>query len=426
MHRSPPTPDVDIPRQRDRSAAPIEDQGLGPASLPPGAGDSVDRTDTGNPWRRAVRSALGVWFAAGSAHVLVSLYIWIVSQKGNHPLRDIVGAGHVWDAVHYLRIAAKGYEGRDDSPAFFPLYPYTVRYVDKILPEGQLVAALTVSAICALGALILMHRLAEYEFGSAVAGRATLYLAAFPASFFLFVAYNESMFIMLAIGTLYFVRRGNWWLAGALGGLACLSRMFGILLVLPMAWEYLRQCGWRWREIRTDVLAIGLIPAGLGVYAAYLWLTYGDPLKFSSAQNAWQRKYVFPGQALWDSLMSIVHNTQPFLNRPNLGSVMELASLTLAIVLLVLALVGPWKFRRDQAYLVVYGGVGLLLLSSMELGGGGSVLQSAPRLILETVPIFLVLARIGARQNVDRFVLVVGFSLQAVLMLLYLNGIFVA
>lgn len=420
MHPTATTPDVDIPRQRGRAAAPVDSFDAAP---PATAGAGVDRTDSGSPWRRAVRSALGVWFAAGAAHVLVSLYIWVVGQKPNHHLRDIIGAGYVWDAVHYLRIAAEGYGGRDDAPAFFPLYPLSVRYADMVLPQGQMVAALTVSYLCAFGALLLMHRLAEYEFGSAVASRATLYLAAFPASFFLFVAYNESMFVMLALATLYLIRRGNWWVAGAVGGLACTSRMFGILLVLPMAWEYLRQRGWR--GIRFDVLAIGLVPAGLATYAAYLWSAYGDPLKFSTAQDVWQRTYVWPGQALWDSLMSIVNSAEPFLNRPTLGSAMELASLVLAIILLVLALVGPWKFRRDQAYLLVYGGVGVLLLSSMEIGWG-SVLQSAPRLILETVPIFLVLARIGARPAVDRFVVVVGFSLQAVLMLLYLNNIFVA
>src|SRR3712207_7916521 len=52
------------------------------------------------------------------------------------------------------------------------------------------------------GALALLYRLADHEFGPRVAQRAAWYLAAFPMGFFLFIGYNESLFILLSIAAL--------------------------------------------------------------------------------------------------------------------------------------------------------------------------------------------------------------------------------
>jgi hypothetical protein len=373
-----------------------------------GAGD--------HPWRRAAWSAFAVWSAAIVSHVAAALYYWSATERPPPHLEHVPLWLNRWDSEHYLRIATEGYGYWEGAPAFFPLYPLTVRGVDAVLPIGTLACGLLVAAGCAYGALVLLHRLAEFELGVDVARRATFYLAALPASFFLFLAYNESMFVMLSLATLYACRRGHWWLAGALAGLASATRMFGILLALPLAIEYLRQRGLR--GVRADVLALALVPTGLGAYAFYCWSEFGNPLQFSAAQAVWRRDYVLPGQALWDAAKTLDNDraVAPMV----LSSALDLLSLTLAIVLVGLALVGPWRLRRDQFYLVAHGALGVLLLASMEIHWGNP-LQSAPRLVLETVPMFLVLARMGANQLVDRLVLTVGISLQGVLLLVFMS-----
>ncbi|MEU8819707.1 mannosyltransferase family protein [Actinoplanes sp. NPDC048796] len=364
------------------------------------------------PWRAALLGALAVWSVSVVVHLLVGAVAWL-AYKGNGPTPDlwsVVLAWNGWDAGHYVRIAESGYHLGPGFPAFFPLYPMLIH-----LFGGGPAAALFVANAAAYGALVLLYRLADYEFGPRVAQRAAWYLAVFPTGFFLFIGYNESLFLLLVVGALYAARRGHWWLAGTLGAFSSATRLFGVLLLVPMAVEYLRQTRWR---IRTDVLGLALVPLGVVGYSIYCWIELGSPVQFSIAQDEWGRRYTFPGEA-W--LISIRQIGAP-LDKATLGAVLDAGTILIAVVLLILCLKGPFKFRRDQLYLVVQGGVTLVLLMSTEVGGRS--MQSAARYAMEAVAIFLVLARMGAHQVVDRAVLVVGAALQAVFLVIFMAGTF--
>ncbi|GAA0576514.1 membrane protein [Paractinoplanes ferrugineus] len=358
------------------------------------------------PWRAAFLAAGAVWSVLTVVHLAVSALSWLPT-KG--PATGVLLHWNNWDAIHYVRIAESGYHLGPGFPAFFPLYPLLIK-----LAGGGMTGALIVANVAALGALAVLHRLAEHEFGPAVAQRATWYLAAFPTGFFLFIGYNESLFILLVVGALYAARRGHWWLAGALGALSSGTRLFGVLLLAPLAIEYLRQN----RRLRPDVLGLALVPLGVVAYSVYCKLELGHWLQFSIAQDQWGRRYTFPGEA-W--LISVRQMTEHgLLSRPGLGALLDAGTVLLAVVLLILCVSGPFRFRRDQMYLVVYGALTLLLLMSTEVGGRS--MQSSARYAMEAIAIFLVLARMGAHQIVDRTVLVVGVALQAVLLVVFMAG----
>jgi Gpi18-like mannosyltransferase len=59
-----------------------------------------------------------------------------------------------------------------------------------------------------------------------------------PVSFFFSSIYSEALFLPLAIGCIDRARRGRWWQAGALGALAGLTRFIGLMLVIPLVWQY--------------------------------------------------------------------------------------------------------------------------------------------------------------------------------------------
>ncbi|WP_433307028.1 mannosyltransferase family protein [Actinoplanes sp. CA-030573] len=378
------------------------------------------------PWRTAIRSALAVWSTIFVVHLLVSALAWLPRKDGQVPdLAAMFLGWNRWDAGHYVRIAEHGYHLGPGFPAFFPLYPLLIRVTDVLLPGGALVSALVVANAAAAGALAVLHRLAEHEFGPAVAQRATWYLAAFPTGFFLFIGYNESLFLLLAIGALYAGRRGHWWLAGSLGALASATRLFGVLLMAPLAVEYLRQAGLfeagpRRIRLRPDALAILLVPLGVVAYAVYCAIDLGSPLAFSIAQDQWGRRYTVPGEAWLISLRQA--HAHPLLSPSTLGALLDAGTVLLAAVLLVLAVKGRLRFRRDQLYLVVQGALTLLLLMSTEVGGRS--MQSAARYAMEAVAIFLVLARAGADRLVDRAVLTIGVALHAVLLVVFTAGTF--
>jgi hypothetical protein len=366
-----------------------------------------------SPWHRAARAAVAVWATMTVIHLAVTALSWLTDRGAPQPdWTTLLLRWNFWDAQHYVTIAERGYHVGPGYPAFFPLYPLLVK-----LAGGGVAGALLVANLAALGALAVLHRLAEHEFGPMVAQRTIWYLAAFPTGFFLFIGYNEGLFILLAAGTLYAARRGHWWLAGALAGLSSATRLFGLLLVVPLAIEYVRRCRLR---LRPEVLSLGLVPLGAVAYSVYCLIDLGSPVQFSIAQDQWSRRYTFPGEAWLISVRQV--GEHGLLSAGGLGGLLDAGTVLLAVVLLVLCVAGPVKFRRDQLYLVVYSGLTLVLLMSTEVGI--RAMQSSARYTMEALAIFLVLARIGVNRTVDRAVLAVGVALQSVLLVLFMAGTF--
>lgn len=373
------------------------------------------------PWRAAYRTGASVWLTMTVLHLAVSVVAWLPRMTDRTPgLSSILLAWNNWDAGHYVRIAGEGYHIGPGFPAFFPLYPLLIRSFDVILPGGPLISALVVANLAAWGTLVMLHRLADHEFGPRVAQRATWYLAAFPTGFYLFIGYNESLFLVLALGALYAGRRGHWWLAGVLGALSSATRLFGVLLMLPLAVEYLRQAGWRLRAVRADVLGIALVPLGVLAYSVYCLVELGSPVAFSIAQDQWGRRYTIPGGAWLTAVdQGIGH---PLQDHFTIGAFLDAGTTLIAGVLLILCVTGRFRFRRDQIYLVAQGAITLVMLMSTEVGGRS--MQSAARYSMEAVAIFLVLARMGSRELVDRVVMTIGIGLHAVFLVVFMSGTF--
>ena len=157
----------------------------------------------------------------------------------------ILGPWQRFDAQHYLRIARHGYAAEADS-VFPPLYPLAIRALGSLMggsPTANLAAAIVLSNLACLGLLILLHRVVSAELGRQYAARTLVYFVLFPSGFFLFAAYTEPIFLLLALGSLWAARNGRFWLAGSLGFLAALTRLTGWVLVAPLAYELWRQRG---------------------------------------------------------------------------------------------------------------------------------------------------------------------------------------
>ncbi len=323
-----------------------------------------------------------------------------------------------WDTGHYLRIAEHGYGKIYEDAAFFPLYPILIRAVESVTPFGFLGSALVVSNLACLGFLIILYRLMSSEIGDSTAERMLYALVAFPTAFFLNVGYNESLFMLLVTAALYCVRKGLWWHAGALGALTSATRSAGVLLGLAFAYEYLRQRGWNLRRIRADVLAAGLIPAGLVAYIAYTWVRFDDPLRFSHAQDTWNRSLSWPWESSWYILRRLL--TDPFPYQTTVYNVLDLVTALGSVTLLALCVWGPWKLRRDQMYLVVYGAASLFLVLVFPVGPP-MPLQSVTRYALEIIPVFIIMARMGSSIHLSRAYLFVALPIQTLLTALFLN-----
>jgi hypothetical protein len=79
-----------------------------------------------------------------------------------------------------------------------------------------------------------------------------------------------------------------------------------VILLPVFAVDYLAQTGWRWRKVRPDALWLGLVPAGVVLYLAFLWLRFGDPLAMNkSMELGWNHITSFFLGTYWNSLAQL-------------------------------------------------------------------------------------------------------------------------
>jgi hypothetical protein len=271
----------------------------------------------------------------------------------------------------------------------------------------------------------MMHRLAFSILGDEPARRAIFYLLAFPTGFYLAAAYNESLFIALTVGSLYAMRRRQWWVAGVLGGFASATRLAGVLLMLAFAYEYLRQRGFSPRRVRLDAFAVALVPVGLLLYSLYCWRAFGDPLYFREMQENWFRSGF---QAPWTTLVEVlrmVTHTHPLLGPTSVRNIINLTTAVAILALLLVSLDREWGLGTEYAYLVVFS-AGVVLLPLVNPIDADYPLSSMWRFALECAPVWLVLARFGRNRHFDRAYTMSALALQGVMILTFLQNQFVA
>ena len=317
-----------------------------------------------------------------------------------------------WDGAWYSEIATEGYAERAPaSTAFFPLYPMLVR-LGSAIGGGPALWGVLVSLLSTLFALYFLFRIAEKLYGARVARAATLAFAFFPTAFFLNAVYTEALFVALSAGAIWaaYVRR-DLLLAGLLGSLAAATRNLGILLLMPLLFEWLRNR----REFGVGGLAaLGLVPAGLLGYAVFLWGRFGDPMVFARQQEEyWGRTLTSPVETAGDAWRTAREGLEYFLDPAALflstsaEPALE-ASNTLNLVFLGLFLVLMGVgFAVLPPELSLYAFVGTLL--PVLTPSPAFPLMSMPRFVLGAFPIFLVLGFILSRSK-PALVLWLAFS----------------
>ena len=115
----------------------------------------------------------------------------------------------------------------------------------------------------------------------------------------------------------------------------------------------------------------------------------------------------------------------PLLEQITVHNLIDVVAGAGAVVLLVLCVVGRWRLPRDQISLVVYAAISLLIVL-VSPAGGLFPMMGTPRYVLELVPIFLLLARLGANRVFERVYLLPAVGVQAVFLLTFLNNVWVA
>lgn len=214
--------------------------------------------------------------------------------------QNVVTAWERFDALWFLRIAEDGYRPGDGSAAFFPLYPLVIRGVSAAIGGHPLAAALLISNLALLGALVVLYFLTAAEWGERAARRATVALAVFPTSFFLLAPYSESLFLFLALLAFWGARRGRWEVAAAAGAAAAATRSIGIVLAPALLVEAIHQHREGRAALARGVPAAAAVGVGLLGYLAYWKTRSGAWLAPLTFQQNWEREPSMPWETVWD------------------------------------------------------------------------------------------------------------------------------
>jgi hypothetical protein len=193
----------------------------------------------------------------------------------------------LWDGSWY-RLVANDWYGPNTSAyaAFFPLYPKLMQWLSDVTGWSTESSGYVISNVAFLGALIVLYRLVSMDFSEAIARRTVWILALFPFALFFNAVYTESLFLLLAVGTLYAARRGEWLAAGIVGLLAALTRSAGVMLLAPMAVLFIQQYGWNPRRWFPNAIPAALPALGPVIFG---WiLTRNDMKFFDWIDQQWQ------------------------------------------------------------------------------------------------------------------------------------------
>jgi hypothetical protein len=194
-----------------------------------------------------------------------------------------------WDSAWYLNIMTRGYTFSPQSYAFSPGLPIFGKLF-SLLFQNPIVSI----ALCTLlfGVLwIPFYQLMAESYMSKRAALASALLFALSPYIFFFtsVAYSEGLFLFFTLSSWYLFKKGKLAYASTLASAASLTRMMGVVLVLPMLIGSLKQKSLH--RLKNVILSC------LPIVSLLFWLAYSQ---FTS--NDW---LAFVHTTEWSSLYSL-------------------------------------------------------------------------------------------------------------------------
>lgn len=340
------------------------------------------------------------------------------------------------DGAVFMLIAHQGYH-TSELP-FFPLFPLTIRLVAWLTSLPLIPAGMLVSTLAFGGAVWFLYQLLKFDKQQALFHTLFLLMLCYPTGHYYTAVYNDSLFLFLAMGTLFFGRQHRYGWASLWGALAALTRLNGLALAAYLGAEYLIEIQPQlrlldsWSSVKmvgtTFIRALHprlwlskkiwwalLIPGAFVGYLAWIHWQFGDWHLFFDGVQVWHRNHLtFPLQTIWryfKILATVAPSTLVFW-----VAMAELAFTTLYGWVLWCS----WKRIRFSYW--------LFMATSFLIPTLTGTLQGMPRYGLHLFPLFLSLA-LWLESKPKWFQglwLGIGLVLQFLYLAAYTRGYFVA
>lgn len=374
---------------------------------------------------RILLSALGlvVWLdgdVPGPCHFEVARNGWAAIP----PLADgdlelpLVGIWQRWDACWYSKVATFGYLA-DGSTTFMPGMPALMALVAFPLGGNVALAGLVVSGVAMVVALVGLQRLVADDLGVVVARRSAWLVVAWPAALFWLAPFTEALFLAASVWAFRYTRQERWIPAAACAALAVATRLPGILLIVPIAWEAGRAAWDRWRA-GEGIFTRAVLESAIAVAAPAVAL-----VAIVALQQAWTGTNLFESQDAWGGRefhlpWETVAAAWDWVQHGSQLQGIELLNLAALLLCAALTLLG---IRRVPASYVLYAGATVLLLA---IRLQPIPLTSTVRYLGAAFTCLVVAAVLLRRPSAERAWLIASAAIAGLLVAMFVGGSFVA
>lgn len=288
---------------------------------------------------------------------------------------DIISLHARWDSFWYLDIAQNGYS-LEYNPwglyniVFFPLYPFLIKLTSFLTAGDFVLSGWILSIVFLLLALFYLFRLVRESHPEINPYLPIIFLLIFPTAFFLNAVYTESLFLFLSLAAFYYGLKKKFMYAGIFGLFASLTRVTGILLFIPLAWEYLKNNNFKVKSVfELRILPIFLIPLGTFSFFLYHYFKFGNFFLFFEIQKNWGRAFV------------IQKGHFDFFSNPSI------VNFYLDVLFVIFSLIMLFFIFKK-----LHTSYGLYMLTTMAAALSTGTVMSIGRYILVLFPIYILLA----------------------------------
>ena len=195
-------------------------------------------------WLKLNQKYICLFFLFIFIHWLIIFIAFLIYSKSSNNFFDFLYECYVkcGDTPHYLHIAEYGYPTSGANMniiVFFPLYPFLMRLLNYIV-HNYFISGMIISNICMGISGCLLHYYAKLELNDHNKALESVYAFMFyPFCFFLMFVFTESLFIMLSLLCLICIKKKKWLLFGIFGLLCTLTRLQGIIFIIPALYQIL-------------------------------------------------------------------------------------------------------------------------------------------------------------------------------------------
>ncbi len=340
--------------------------------------------------KRRMHPFFRIAFTVALSRIVLFLAAYLLLYRQNGYTGGVFDCLSLWasegsNAADYLLLAARWYDAESGLLTLFPFYPALLRVLGYVF-QNTLVTGLFVSNMAFVFAACLLYELALFDMERNAALRAVVYLCLLPGSLLFMQPLPDSLFLLLSVASLYFVRKKRYLFAALLGMFAAFTHLLGVLLLLPALIELIG-------ELRTDrliasdmralsraytgrFLALLLIPAGFGLYLYINWQISGDPFRFIAAYRARGQGFSFFFQAAAQQILYLLQS----LRDQNLHETVVLWGANLLALFGSLAILIPAIPRLRSSYSAYF-------LAAFALIAGVSPFVCLPRCLAMLFPL---------------------------------------